>query len=51
MRWFPERKGLAAGLALTCFGMGAAVGAPLINFLIEACAQARSNCDIPIALT
>ena len=35
MRWFPERKGLAAGLALTCFGMGAAVGAPLINTLIE----------------
>jgi hypothetical protein len=35
MRWFPERKGLAAGLALTCFGMGAAIGAPLINMLIE----------------
>ncbi len=35
MRWFPERKGLAAGLALTCFGMGAAVGAPLINALLE----------------
>ena len=35
MRWFPERKGLAAGLALTSFGMGAALGAPLVNKLLE----------------
>ena len=34
MRWFPERKGLAAGLALTSFGLGAAVGAPLVNQLL-----------------
>ena len=35
MRWFPERKGLAAGLALTCFGMGAAIGAPVIDLLLK----------------
>lgn len=35
MRWFPERKGLAAGLALTSFGLGTAVGAPLVNHLLE----------------
>ena len=39
MRWFPERKGLAAGLALTSFGLGAAVGAELFIQSREANAE------------
>jgi hypothetical protein len=29
LKWFPDRRGLAAGLALTAFGGGAMLGAPL----------------------
>jgi hypothetical protein len=28
MRWFPERRGLASGMAATSFGMGAVVRPP-----------------------
>lgn len=35
MRWFPERKGFAAGLTLTAFGAGAALAAPAIQKLTE----------------
>eukprot|EP00397_Hematodinium_sp_SG-2012_P050979 GEMP01059495.1.p1 GENE.GEMP01059495.1~~GEMP01059495.1.p1 ORF type:complete len:397 (+),score=57.96 GEMP01059495.1:92-1282(+) len=33
LRWFPDRRGLAGGLALSAFGGGAAVAAPMINHL------------------
>ena len=35
MRWFPERRGLASGMAATSFGMGAVVGAPMIKYLLD----------------
>jgi len=35
MRWFPERRGLASGMAATSFGMGAVVGAPAIKYLLD----------------
>lgn len=33
MKWFPDRRGLAAGLALTAFGGGAVIAAPVIQTL------------------
>ncbi|CAD7962824.1 unnamed protein product [Amoebophrya sp. A25] len=31
LKWFPDRRGLAGGLALSAFGAGAAIAAPLIR--------------------
>ena len=36
MRWFPDRRGLAAGLAVMGFGGGAMIGAPLADTLMNA---------------
>ena len=36
MTWFPDRRGMAAGLAVTGFGGGAMIGAPLADFLMNA---------------
>lgn len=35
IRWFPDRRGMAAGLAIMGFGGGAMVGTPLKQHLIE----------------
>ncbi len=35
-RWFPEKPGLAYGLALVGFGLGTMVNVPLISFLLSA---------------
>ncbi len=35
MRWFPDRRGLAGGLAVMGFGGGAMVGAPLADLLMR----------------
>ena len=35
IRWFPDRRGMAAGLAIMGFGGGAIIGSPLKQFLIE----------------
>lgn len=35
MKWFPDRRGLATGLALSCFGMGAAIAPPIIQSFID----------------
>jgi MFS transporter, OFA family, oxalate/formate antiporter len=34
-RWFPDKKGLAVGIALAGFGMSAFVTAPIAHYLIE----------------
>lgn len=36
MRWFPDRRGLATGLGLTAFGAGAALAAPVIQYMLAA---------------
>ena len=36
IRWFPDRRGMATGLAIMGFGCGAIIGAPLKEFLIKA---------------
>jgi MFS family permease len=35
IRWFPDRRGMAAGMAIMGFGGGAIIGSPLKQFLIE----------------
>ena len=35
IRWFPDRRGLATGLAIMGFGGGAIIAAPLKKFLLE----------------
>src|SRR5690606_31624547 len=35
IRWFPDRRGMATGMAIMGFGGGAMIGAPLKRWLIE----------------
>lgn len=35
IKWFPDRRGMAAGMAIMGFGGGAMIGAPLKEFLIR----------------
>lgn len=35
LRWFPDRRGLASGMAIMGFGGGAMIGAPLKDFFIH----------------
>ena len=35
VKWFPDRRGLATGLAIMGFGFGAMIGAPVFNYIIE----------------
>ena len=34
VKWFPDRRGLATGLAIMGFGFGAAIGGPVYNYII-----------------
>lgn len=36
IKWFPDHRGFATGLAIMGFGFGAMVGGPVFNFIIEA---------------
>jgi len=36
LRWFPDRKGMASGMAIMGFGSGALVALPVIRHLVEA---------------
>ena len=40
IRWFPDRRGMATGMAIMGFGGGAMIGAPLKRFLLEHYAKA-----------
>lgn len=35
VRWFPERRGMATGMAIMGFGGGALIGGPLFNILMD----------------
>ena len=35
IRWFPDRRGMATGMAILGFGGGAIIGAPLKEYLIR----------------
>ena len=42
LKWFPDRRGMATGLAIMGFGGGAIIGAPLIDRLVDAFQRLRS---------
>jgi MFS family permease len=42
IQWFPDRRGMATGLAIMGFGGGALIGAPLANKLMQHFATATS---------
>ena len=42
IRWFPDRRGLATGMAIMGFGGGAMIGAPLADILVRHFAGPRS---------
>ena len=35
VKWFPDRRGMATGMAIMGFGGGAMIGAPLANMLMN----------------
>ncbi len=35
VKWFPDRRGMATGLAIMGFGFGAAIGAPVYNYIMS----------------
>ncbi|MGR7605229.1 OFA family MFS transporter [Klebsiella aerogenes] len=43
LRWFPDKRGMAAGMAIMGFGGGALVGAPLTNWLINFFADGQGS--------
>ena len=40
IRWFPDRRGMATGMAIMGFGGGAMIGAPLKRYLLDMYAKA-----------
>ena len=41
IKWFPDRRGMATGMAIMGFGGGAMIGAPLANLLINVLQDTR----------
>lgn len=41
VKWFPDRRGLATGLAIMGFGFGAAIGGPVYNYIMSDVAASR----------
>jgi len=42
VKWFPDRRGLATGLAIMGFGFAAAIASPIMNMLIESVGVANT---------
>jgi len=51
IKWFPDRPGLATGLAIMGFGGGAMVASPLTARLLEAYAPDPADAIVPTMLT
>jgi len=51
IKWFPDRPGLATGLAIMGFGGGALIASPLSNQLLELYASEPANAIVPAFLT
>jgi MFS family permease len=43
IKWFPDRRGMATGMAIMGFGGGAMIGAPLANLLMNAFRTSDAN--------
>jgi OFA family oxalate/formate antiporter-like MFS transporter len=41
VKWFPDRRGMATGLAIMGFGFGAAIGGPVYNYIMSDVAAGR----------
>ncbi|MFN3866132.1 MAG: OFA family MFS transporter [Demequina sp.] len=51
IKWFPDRPGLATGLAIMGFGGGAMVAAPLSQFLLGRFGDTEADALVPAFLT
>ena len=51
IRWFPDRRGMATGMAIMGFGGGAMIGAPLKRFLLERFQEAPDYLGTETAVT
>lgn len=51
IKWFPDRPGLATGLAIMGFGGGAMLASPLSSFLLNAYAATPAEALVPAWLT
>jgi len=47
VKWFPDRRGMATGLAIMGFGFGAAIGGPVYNYIMSDVAAGKL--DLPEA--
>lgn len=43
VKWFPDRRGMATGLAIMGFGFGAAIGGPVYNYIMSEVAAGKLN--------
>ncbi len=50
IHWFPDRRGMATGMAIMGFGGGAMIGAPLKGFLLETFASAPTYLGATVKL-
>src|SRR3712207_1842563 len=51
IKWFPDRPGLATGLAIMGFGGGALIASPFSRFLLETFAADPADAIVPAFLT
>jgi len=51
IRWFPDRRGMATGMAIMGFGGGAMIGAPLKRYLLEYYAKAPEYLGVESAVS
>lgn len=51
IRWFPDKRGMATGMAIMGFGGGAMIGAPLIRYLLSIYAKAPEYLGLESAVT
>lgn len=51
IKWFPDRPGLATGLAIMGFGGGAMLAAPLSQFLLSSYGDTEAEALVPAFLT
>ena len=46
IKWFPDRRGMATGMAIMGFGGGAMIGAPLADILMKLLPHARPSVGV-----
>jgi len=47
VKWFPDRRGMATGLAIMGFGFGAALGGPIYNYIMSEVAAGKLGMGEP----